>query len=86
MKRWIYLRKESNGLEDVKAAALAAVLSRLPRKYNVVHTNIVSKYLRGLENVNIGYPNKSDGDIVISLQLPNEMHFQNRLKNVRHLL
>lgn len=86
MKKWIYLVKDNNGSDDIKAAALAAVLSKSSEQYNVVHTSIVSIYLNRLENVYLGYPNKSEGDVIISLKLPNFTPFQYLCRKISQIL
>lgn len=76
MKSWIYLKKENRGFDDIRAAALASVLRKSGETHNVVHTNVISIYLNRLENINIGYPNESEGDKIITLELPDYAPFQ----------
>lgn len=76
MKNWIYLKREYRGFDDIKAAALAAVLNKSSEHFNVVHTNIISIYLNRLKNVTIGYPSKSEGDTIISLELSDNAPFK----------
>lgn len=49
MNTWFYLKNTGCGFDEMKAAALATVISRSKNKYKIVHTSIVSKYLNGLK-------------------------------------
>ena len=76
MANWVYLKKSYCGYDDLKAAALASVLFMTNEEYNIVHTDVVSIYLKGLKNVIIGIPNKNDGDTISILDLPDYAPFQ----------
>lgn len=75
MNSWIYLKKTNTGYDDLKAAALASVLNVSPDHYNVVHTNVVSRYMKGLNNVKVGNPSVKEGDNVKTLNLPDYAPF-----------
>lgn len=75
MKNWIYLIKTNTGFDDIKAVALASVLWHSPHTYNVVRTNTVSIYFKGLVNVNVGSPCEKDGDVTSELNLPDNAPF-----------
>lgn len=74
MKKWLYLKRTEQGFDDFKAAALATVLSKSSKYFNVVHSTLVSKYLCGLDNVNIGYPVAGES-VITTIDLPDELSF-----------
>lgn len=76
MANWIYLKIKNCGFDDLNAVALASVLSASSERFNVVHTKMTSKYLKGLENVIVGYPSEKDGEIVTMLNLPEYAPFE----------
>ena len=76
MANWIYLKKTGSGFDDIKASALASVLCVTSKTFNIVHTDIVSVYLKGIKNAIIGNPCKTNGDIVVTLDLPDYAPFQ----------
>lgn len=82
MKKWIYLKIKGDVFDDMKAAALASVLNKSSERYNIVHTTIVSKYMKGLENVIVGNPNKEEDSAIICLDLPDYAPFQTLCENI----
>lgn len=76
MANWIYLKKTGSGFDDIKASALASVLCVTSKTFNIVHTDVVSIYLKGIKNARIGKPCKTNGDIVVTLDLPDYAPFQ----------
>lgn len=86
MKNWIYLKKTYSGFDDLKAAALASVLCITSKRFNVVHTDVVTIYLRGIDNVIIGNPSEKEGDVVIVIDLPDYAPFQILCKKTCELL
>ncbi|GEM_PF-909306 len=82
MKNWIYLKKTYSGFDDIKAAALASVLCITSERFNVVHTDVITIYLRGVANVIIGNPNKKEGDVVTVIDLPDYAPFQILCKKI----
>ena len=76
MANWIYLKKTGSGFDDIKASALASVLCVTSKTFNIVHTDVVSIYLKGIKNARIGNPCKTNGDIVVTLDLPDYAPFQ----------
>lgn len=76
MKNWIYIKKTNSGYDEIKAAAVATVINVSKECYNVVRTDIVSKYLGKLKNVNIGHPKEKEGDSVLVLDLPDYAPFR----------
>ena len=59
MANWIYLKKTGSGFDDIKASALASVLCVTSKTFNIVHTDVVSIYLKGIKNARIGNPCKT---------------------------
>ena len=82
MKNWIYLKKTYSGFDDLKAAALASVLCMTSKRFNVVHTDVVTIYLRGIDNVIIGNPSEKEGDVVTVIDLPDYAPFQILCKKI----
>lgn len=76
MANWIYLKKTGSGFDDIKASALASVLCVTSKTFNIVHTDVVSIYLKGIKNARIGNPCKTNGDIVVTLDLPDYAPFR----------
>ncbi|MGM9847655.1 MAG: hypothetical protein ACI31F_06860 [Muribaculaceae bacterium] len=76
MKNWIYIKKTNSGYDEIKAAAVATVVNVSKECYNVVRTDIASKYLGKLENVNIGHPKEKEEDSVLVLDLPDYAPFR----------
>lgn len=82
MANWIYLEKQYEGYDDINAVALASVLFASSKSYHVVHTNVVSIYLKGLNNVTIGIPSPKDGDSVQRIVLPINAPFEVLCANI----
>lgn len=80
MNTWYNLKTTGSYFDDMKAVALATVISKSNKKYKIVHTSVVSKYLRRLENVQIGYPTFSSNIVV--LNLPDNLPFNNLCKKI----
>ena len=85
MEEWIYLKNAYNGLDEIKAAAMAAVMHKSQRHFKVVHTSVSAKYLFGLDNVEIGYPDKNDS-IIVTIELPDNSPFCILCKKVAEVL
>lgn len=86
MANWIYLKNTDFGFDEIKAVALASVLSNSSEMFYIVHTNIVSKYVRGLKNVLIGNPGKNEKRDIIILDLPDYAPFQILCKKISEIL
>ena len=54
-------QKTGSGFDDIKASALASVLCVTSKTFNIVHTDVVSIYLKGVKNARIGNPCKTNG-------------------------
>lgn len=81
MDSWIYLKNSVTDTGDFKAAALATVLKESSGHFNVVHTRTVSRYVRGLNNVHIGYPVSGNSEI-ITLDLPDNLPYYSLCKSI----
>lgn len=72
--KWIYIRPYNSDLFHIKGNALASVINmHKDIDFKLIHQSEISKYFKGLYNVEIGYPN-TDSQI-INLNIPEYLNF-----------